>query len=153
MSTRLTQALLEQAVGGAAALVQLLDKDGDGVADAALVTAICEESDGEINAYISPAVNVSSPQVATAPFLLRLGMDVGCYLAWLRGGHAQAMPAEVKVAYERAGQKCQDIRDRKMGIGTATQPASSSPIQQVEIPAAEDYFRSTGPRRRFDGWS
>ena len=150
---RLSQAQLERAVGGAAVLKQLLDKDGDGTADSALITQILDEADGEANSYISLAVDLADTTIDTAPHLLRRELDVAVYLSWLRGTMAQAMPEEVKLAYENAIRWFEAVRDRRAAIGLTTRPTSAQKIDQVLKEDTDDWFVTQGPRKRFDGWA
>ncbi len=145
--------MLGRAVGGDDILVQLLDRDGDGVADSPIVDEILDEIDGEANSYIFLAIDSSDRSVDSAPALLRKELDCGVYLCWLRGTQAQAMPEAVRVAREDAIRWYGDVRDRRAGLGMATRPTTSQQVQQVTKTADEDWFNSAGPRRRFDGWS
>jgi phage gp36-like protein len=129
---RLTQADLERAVGGADALVQLLDFDDDGAADTAMVSDILEEIDAEANSYIQIRIDLSSPQLVDAPLLLMKERACGAYLCWLRGTRAQAMPDMVRQAREDAIRWYEDVGAGRATIGTVSKPASDLQVTQVE---------------------
>lgn len=148
---RLTKADLERAVGGAHALVQLLDIDGDGVADAASVAEILIEVDAEANSYISPAIDLSDPSIDTAPLLLMREKDCAVYLCWRRGTRWQECPDEVKQAYQDALAWYEKVADRKAGLGNTTRPTSSQPVQQAIADADSTFTSENSPRQRFRG--
>lgn len=150
---RITQAMLENALGGPAVLRQLLDRDQDGVADSSLVSQILDEADGEADSYITLAILGTDAVVTTSKILLLKELDCAVYLCWMRGTMAQAMPPEVRAAREDAIRWYQDVRDRRASLGTSTRPTAAQPVEQVLKLDTEDYFRAGGPRRRFDGWS
>lgn len=62
------QADVEHCVGGAARLVQLLDRDGDGSADAGVLDAAIAEADALINSYASKKFEVP---FATTPITIK----------------------------------------------------------------------------------
>jgi phage gp36-like protein len=150
---RLTQAMLENAVGGAKALRQLLDRDDDDTADASLLAQILDEADAEASSYIGLAVDLSDTAVDTAPVLLLKELDCAVYLCWLRGTQAQAMPEAVRQARQNAIDWYKDVRDRRAGLGLAARPTAAQVVQQVTKTDAEDWFNPAGPRARFNGWA
>ena len=129
---RLTQSDLERSVGGAAALVGLLDTDGDGVVDADMVNDILEEVDAEANSYIQLRIDLSSPQITTAPLLLMRERACAAYLCWLRGTRAQAMPEAVRQAREDSIRWYEDVGNGRATIGTVSKPTSDLQVTQVE---------------------
>jgi len=149
--SRLAKADLDRALGGADALVQLLDFDNDGVADAASVSEILAEVDAEANSYIGMAIDISDPSVDTAPLLLMREKDCAVYLCWRRGTRWQACPDEVKQAYQDALLWYEKVGRREAGLGNATRPTSSQPVQQVTLTEADAYFSTSGPRDRMKG--
>jgi hypothetical protein len=154
---RLSQAQLERAVGGAAVLVELLDFDGDGVADSGLVSEILDEVDSEANSYIGLAIDLSDTTIDTAPALLRKEQDCAVYLCWLRGTQAHVIPEAAKLAREDAIRWYGDVRDRRAGLGLASRPTTSQQVQQVLADEGDPYYAEPSgyetPRRRFDGWA
>ncbi len=148
---RLSKADLERAIGGSEALIGLLDFDEDGVADAASVNEILLEIDAEANSYIGLAIDVSDPSVDTAPLLLMREKDCGVYLCWRRGTRWSSCPDEVKQAYKDALLWYEKVGRREAGLGNATRPTSSQPVQQVTTADADPYFSQVGPRQRSRG--
>src|SRR5437879_2597497 len=116
---RVTQAMLERALGGARALVQLSDKAGTGVADANFVTEVLAAAEDETNSMIMMAVSLADPALATSSRLLRHQPAIAVYLAWLRGAGGQAVPAEVKATAEEAERVLTLVGERKRGLGLA----------------------------------
>lgn len=149
--SRLTQADLERALGGAQVLVELLDFDGDGVADATSVSEILVEADEEANSYIGETVNVSDATVATAPLLLMREKACAVYLVWLRGTRSQAMPDAVRQARLDAIEWYKDVRDRRAGLGTTTKPATAQFVEQVTLQPSDTLVSQSSPRQRFRG--
>lgn len=132
MASRLTQADLERAVGGAQVLAELLDYDGDGATDPESVNDILAEVDAEANSYIQIRVDIGSPGLATAPLLLMREKACAAYLCWLRGARGQAMPDAVRQAREDAIRWYEDIGQGRATLGTVTKPASDLQVTQVE---------------------
>ena len=129
---RLAQADLERALGGADVLVQLLDFDGDGVADSSSVTEILAEVDAEANSYIQIRVDLSSAGLATAPLLLMREKACAAYLCYLRGTRAgQGMPPNIEQARRDAIEWYEKVGAGTATIGTVTKPASDLQVEQV----------------------
>lgn len=150
---RVTQAMLERAIGGAAVLVQLLDKDGDGVADSSLVSEVLDDAEGEVNSAIRIAVDLTDATLATDSFLLRIQRSVAVFLAYQRGAGTLAMPRQAQVDYDWAGQQLDRIARRERGLGATTQATASQEIEQVTKTDTDAWFNEDGPRRAFDGFS
>jgi hypothetical protein len=157
MAARITQAMLERAVGGAAQLVQLLDINRtNNPADAtflAMVADVLNEANAEVNSYVFLAADSGDASLQTAPLLIRYELIIATYLAWLKGTSAIAMPPEVETARNNTLIELEKIAARKKGIGLAVRPAASQQVQQVTKKDTEDFFSSKSPRKRFDGWS
>lgn len=151
--SRITQAMLERAIGGASVLVQLLDKDGDGVADSTLVSEVLDDAEGEVNSAIRLAVDLSDATLETDSFLLRIQRSVAVFLAYQRGAGTHAMPRQAQADYDWAGQQLDRIARRERGLGATTQATASQEIEQVTKTDTDDWFNVDGPRRRFDGWA
>lgn len=123
MAVRATQTDLELALGGAAYLVQLQDKDGDGIADAASVTSILAWAAGEIDGRIRRQV---PPESLTAPYPANLVMHeaaVGAYLAFRTGTGGLAMPDNIERGYRDALAWADAVGDKRITFsGTAEAP-------------------------------
>jgi hypothetical protein len=157
MAVRVTQAQLERAVGGAKKLLQLVDKDDTGdlshATCQAFIAEILAEGNGDVNGYISPAVDVSDTSLDTAPMLVRYEVAIDAYLAWLKGTGGIGIPEKIEAEYEHAVEQLEKIGNRRKGIGLLTRPNSGQPVQQVTKSDVDEWFSPLGPRRRFDGWS
>jgi hypothetical protein len=151
--TRVTQGMLERALGGAHILVQLSDKAGTGIANTTFVYEVLAAAEDEANSLIMPAVDVSDPALAKSSLLIRHQTAIAVYLAWLRGAGGQAMPPEVRAAQEEAERVLMLVGERKRGLGLPRRPQASQVVDQVTKEDTEEYFSPKGPRRRFDGWS
>lgn len=134
-----TQASLERAVGGADVLVQLLDKDGDGIADASLVQEILDRGDAEVNSALEGIVAL--PLTTVPPGVTFAAVDVYAWLAWSYGARGQTMPPEVEARHANALRWLGDVHDRRRSLGATTRPTTGMQVQQVE--------RSTDDRPRF----
>src|SRR5260221_7960101 len=99
---RVTQAMYERAAGGADKLLQLVDRDGTRTLSStscqAFIAEVTSEASDEVNSYISTALDLSDPALATAPLLIRYETTLGMYLFWQRGSSALAMPQEIRDA-------------------------------------------------------
>ena len=145
--------MLERAVGGAAQLNQLLDKDGDGRADSALVDDCLDRAEADANSLISQAVDVNDPALQSSPFLIQCQVALAKFLAYHYGTSGQAVPVDVMADRDDAERKLQDVGLRRRGLGLSTRPATSQMVQQVTKPAGESWFSAAGPRDRFKGWA
>jgi hypothetical protein len=150
---RVTQAMLERGLGGPSVLVQLSDKTGSGVADPTFVSEVLAAAEDEANSMIMLAVDLADPGLATASLLLRHQTAIAVYLAWLRGAGGQAVPAEVRAAFEEAERVLTLVGERRRGLGLPVRPTGGQIVEQVTKDDTEEYFAPKGPRRRFDGWS
>ena len=103
MPPRVTQAMLERGLGGPQVLVQLSDKSGAGVADAAFVDEVLAAAEDEVNSMIMMAVDLADPGLAASSLLLRHQTAIAVYLVWMRGAAGQAMPPAVADAAREAG--------------------------------------------------
>jgi len=132
-----TQADLESAVGGATALRKLLPLPGTAVADPAAVDKCLSMADGWIRETIGFSFGLASfdakwfgtdpkpfdadskKSVATqAEFLL-------AYAAHWKGTGGQAIPPEVATMKGAAFDALKQMGERKLGLGTDNQPATS----------------------------
>lgn len=71
------RAAVEVSAGGAAALIQLTDLDGDGVEDAGLVDTAIADADAEINSYARKVFSV--PMTPTPDFISALAKRLAVY--------------------------------------------------------------------------
>ena len=125
-----SQANLERALGSPATLVELLDKDGDGIADAALISEVLDRADAEINSAIQIAIEL--PLTTVPPAIIYYAADIGAYLAYGFGSGGLAMPQNIQSRYEDALRWLDDVANRKRTVGVAAKPATDLMVEQVE---------------------
>lgn len=126
-----TQADVEIAAGGAAILAQLLDKDGDGIADAAMVDACIRRAAADIKSRIQVELNLSSIE-ATSPYpdsLIYANAGGAVYYAWLTGTGGQASTVDGTAYYNAMIAWCSDVREKRVTLGSLT---PGTPRQFVE---------------------
>ncbi len=122
------QADLERALGGAAQLVQLLDKDGDNVADADMVAQVIDAAMSEISSYIQVVVDLTT-LVAPYPFaLVSKTADVAAFYAWRYGAYGQAIPENVVQGYDKAVSWSQDVAAKKATLGAVRKQVLDQPV-------------------------
>lgn len=127
------QANMERAVGGAAVLVELLDKDGDGIADALLVTELLSRADGEIDAAIQQAG--IEPSTLTSPYpnqIVFCAADLCAYLAFTYGTSGQGVPPEITARHQNALRLLDDFALRKRSVNAPSSQTTNMLLQQVE---------------------
>jgi phage gp36-like protein len=111
------QADLERALGGAAILTQLLDKDGDNNADPDMVEQVIDAAMSELCSYIQVTVSLST-LVAPYPFaLVAKTADVAAFYSWRYGAYGQPIPENIVTGYEKAISWAQDIATKKATLG------------------------------------
>lgn len=124
------QADVELRVGGAARLVQLLDKDGDGVADAALVSACLTQANSEVDAAIQ--LRHSLPLASTPAILTATEASLAAYYAYQFGSDGQGMPPAVRQMAEDARAFLTDVADGRRTLALAVKPATDLDVQQID---------------------
>lgn len=127
-----TQANVERAVGGAAILVQLLDKDGDGVADSSQVTDILARADAEVNSAIQVCVELSSLAAPYPNSLIFCATDLAVFYAFQAGTSGMGIPDAVRQRYEDALRWLNDVAERRRTIGTSTRATADQVVGQVD---------------------
>lgn len=122
------QAALEQHTGGPDGLIQLADYDGDGVADAAVVTNAIADADGIINAYVNKQVMV--PIVTVPPVVKNLSARLALYS--LRMAKRMVDPDTHGKQFDLDMKLLTDIRDGVISLGVdPAPPAASARIDRV----------------------
>ncbi len=127
-----TQADLERAAGGAAVIVELLDKDKDGVADSDQVAAVIEAGSNEIATYIQVSVELSSLAPPYPRALVLKAADIGVFHAWVRGSEGQAVPPNVQAVYDAAVRWAVDVGRRRATLGVIPKPGLDPPAKLVD---------------------
>ena len=142
-----SQVLVEYAVGGAAVLVQLLDKTGDGVIDAGLMTDVLARADAEVNSAIQVAVQL--PLATTPDAVKYAATDIAAFIAFQYGTSSMGVPEQVRSRYEAALRWLDDVATRKRTVGTAVKPPTDQQVQQVNV---EPYSAGTSIRDALKGF-
>lgn len=112
------QADVERALGGAAQLVQLLDKNADNVADEDLVNAVIDAASSEVASYIQVTVDLDA---LAAPYPLALVLktaDIAAFHAWRYGSYGQGIPEHVVQGHDAAVRWAQDVGTKKATLGS-----------------------------------
>ena len=141
---------VELAVGGTPQLAQLLDKDGDGIADADLVASIIARASGEVAAAVS---NVSDIATFTAPYpdaLVYAAANIAAFYAWTMGSGETAVPDGAKALHEDALRFLDQLARRERSLGVASPPASKMEAKQVDQDPGGLLGRVT--RNALKGW-
>lgn len=113
-----SQADLELALGGAAQLVQLLDKDGDNIADKALVEKAIDAGCGELVSYFIN-IDLSTIREPYSPVLITKAADAAAFYAWRFGSYAQGVPESIVQGHDAAVRWAQDVGKKLATLGIA----------------------------------
>ena len=128
-----SKADLELAVGGAAALVQLLDHDRDQVADQDLVDAAITAAMAEVTSTAQIVVLLRTLAPPYPVVLVRITARIAAYYAWLLGSKGQAMPDDVRQDYQEALRWLDRLAEGKRTLGVDPHPASALGVGLVEV--------------------
>lgn len=117
-------------------LVQLTDRNGDGLEDADVLDKAAADADAEINAYIGARYTL--PLASTPELLKRIARDLVRYFLF-----DQRAPEEVRLRYQRSIKLLESIRsgDTSLGLPPAATPAGGGVIGGEIL--------ATGPARIF----
>ena len=126
------QSDLERAVGGAAQLVQLLDKDKDDVADLDMVRQVQDAASNEIASYIQPIIDLDALEAPYPLALVFKAADAGAFYAWRYGSYGQGIPDHVIQAYDAAIRWAQDVGQRKATLGFSPKPTLDPPAKLID---------------------
>jgi len=114
--TYATQADLETRFG-AAEILQLADRDGDGSADSGVVAGALAEASAEIDAYL--AGRYPLPLAPTPGVLVRLACDIARYRLY-----TDVVPEAVRKRYEDARRLLEGIAAGRVSLGLPAPPAA-----------------------------
>lgn len=149
------QTALEYALGGASVLRELADLDGDGTADAAVVTDYLDSGAAEVRAAAEIKHEPETLAALDAPSLRRLA-DVNAALsaraAYLKGGRGNAMPQFVAEAAARADTFLDQLArgERRLGrVSGGTTAAIGQPIELVDPDENAEGFSIAGLKLGF----
>lgn len=111
---------------GADELLQLTDRDHDGVADTGVLDQAISDADAEIDAYLSGRFTL--PLSRIPPVLVRIACDVIRYRLW-----DQAASEEVTTRYNAAVKFLQSVASGLVMIGTDPEPAATTRNADVTL--------------------
>jgi phage gp36-like protein len=126
------QSDLERAVGGAAPLRQLLDKNGDNQPDQDLVEQSLDAGSNELASYIQAAVELESLQRPYPLVLVLKAADASAFYAWRYGAYGQPIPDNIVQAHEAAVRWAQDVGARRATLGVSPKPSLDPPAELVD---------------------
>lgn len=144
----ITQTDLEAHIGGAPALRDLLDHDGDGAADAELVQQCLDAGEGEALSAVQVAANPDDPRIGGSLVLKQHKLRIAAYWAYQIGTKGQAVPAHVVTAYEDTLRWLDKVVEGMRTLGVSPHPESSYPVEIVDI----DPHRTRINRRNMKGF-
>lgn len=127
---------LESRLGGVDELAALADRNGDGLADAALVARALADADAEIDSYL--AGRYALPLAVVPPVLSRLACDVAVYRLASEAG--SGLTEERRTRYEDAVAWLRRAADGQVSLGLPETPPQASPLAPGLV---------SGGRRRF----
>lgn len=133
---------LAVAVGGSAVLVQLLDKNGDGVADTDQVAACLARATAEVNSAIQVVIDLSSLSAPYPGALIYTTADIAAYYAWLQGAEQQTMPDATRQRYENAVRWLDQVAKRERTLGATPKPATGQQVEQIDRNPTDAEYRS-----------
>lgn len=129
-----TQTDLEYAVGGAPTLVQLLDKDGDGISDAAFVARILNRATAEARSAIEVTTDLTALDLGTIPdSLVFVVANIAAYYAYLEGTQGQGVPDSIRANYDDALRWLDQVARKERSLGAAPRPQTSQVVGVVDI--------------------
>ncbi|MBN1515519.1 DUF1320 domain-containing protein [Candidatus Sumerlaeota bacterium] len=129
-----SQAELEKRIG-AARLARLADLDGDGSADADVLTAALERADGVIDLHLRGRYTVP---FETAPAAVKeLASDLALY--YLHQARRETMSARDRQAYEDAMAMLKGLAEGRGGldVGGADEDVSEVGLPEITTPLSE----------------
>lgn len=126
-----SQTDLEYAVGGAATLAQLLDKDGDGYADAQFVSRILDRATGEAKSAVQLSNDLGALANGVIPdSLIYATANIAAYYAFLEGTQGQGVPDSIRANYDDALRWLDQIARKERTLGATPRTVTD---QQVGI--------------------
>ena len=123
---------VELAVGGVAVLAQLLDKNGDGIADSDLVASIIGRASSYVIAGIGAAAVPGSLSSPYPDILVYTAANVAAYYSWTMGSSEIVIPDGAKMLMDAADSTIAKIRNREISLGANTAPASALEVKQID---------------------
>jgi hypothetical protein len=130
-----SQAQLEIAAGGTAALREIVDKGKTNTLSSpscqAALAEIKRAAAGDIYSILQVPFDPNDPTFATADFVQQNAVTIGLYWTWHKSTGGLAIPEEVKAAYVDAVAKLKEARAALRSLGTSQQNAATLGSGQV----------------------
>ena len=113
-------------------MVQLLDKDGDGVADATQVAACLARATAEANSALQIVIDLSTLSAPYADSLVYNTAELAAFYAWQQGGDSQTMPDNVRARRDDSLRWFDQIVRRERTLGVVPKAATGQQAEQVD---------------------
>jgi phage gp36-like protein len=126
-----SQTDLEYAVGGAARLVELLDKDGDGYADLPFVTRILDRATAEVQSAIQVSTDLSTLSTPP-PSLIFATAGIAAYYAYLEGTAGHAVPEAILANHNDALRWLDQVARRERSLGSVPRSTTDQAATQID---------------------
>jgi phage gp36-like protein len=128
-----TQTDLEYAVGGAAILVQLLDKDGDGISDEGYVVRILNRATAEVASAVRISTSLESLELSSYPdALVYTTANIAAYYAFLEGTSGQGLPQHIRDNYQDSLRWLDQVARRERTLGESPKVTTDLQVRQVD---------------------
>lgn len=133
-----TQTDLERALGGASALKELTDWDGDGTADEAVVQSLLDAGGAEVKAAVEvkhDPETIADLDTSSLQLCRDANARLSARIAWERGGRGQAVADHIEAAAQRAERFLDQLArgERRLGRGDgSTAAAINQPVGVVD---------------------
>lgn len=131
----LTRAQAAQAVGGTKTLVELLDRNKDGVVDDDAYAEAMEAAQADVYSIIGTALNVNDENIPQGPVLRLQAKRCFRYHAHIIGKGGQAMPPVVQSDYDAAIAVLKEFRSGDRRVDIAEEVSSAMAPQTVDMSA------------------
>lgn len=123
------------AVGGAAKLLQLVDKTNSADLSSgpcqAYITEIISTASGKIYSLVQVAADVNDPNVIT-PFVVQCAVTAGVYWTWHKSTGGIAVPEEIKTAYREAIDEVKEYAEGLRAVGATPTPSTSAGLVNID---------------------
>lgn len=131
----LTRAEAAQAVGGSKQLVELLDRNKDGVVDDDAYAEAMEAAQADVYSLVGTSINIRDTNVPQAPVLRTQAKRCFRYHAHVVGKGGQAMPAGVRDDYNEAIGILKEFRSGDRVLDIVEEAGGAMPAHKVDMTA------------------
>ena len=132
-----TQAQLENAVGGAIALRQLIDKNNTG----ALTSAACQAfladiysfASAEVYSLLAKGFDPLDPDTQGAPLVCQCALTIGVYWTWHKSTGGTAIPPEVRDARDDSRKTITETSQSRSLGDAGSQTSTTQGVSSVYV--------------------